>query len=156
MDNQLYKDPVYKLWVLLHQTRDVLHKVREQEVAKYGVTAVQSAVLFVISSNEGKATPSLISNWLMREPHTISSILTRMEKQGLVEKRKRSEGNVELIVSLTEKGRRIYSKTSNIELIRKILSCISEEELKHLSLLLKKLRDKGLSYFLSQKSSIYP
>ena len=82
MNNKLSEDPVYKLWVLLHQARDVLHKVREREVDKYGVTAEQSASPFLISANGGSVTPSLISNWMLREPHTISVLLNKMEEQG--------------------------------------------------------------------------
>ena len=151
MNKQLYEDPIYKLWVLLHQTRDVLHKVREREVDKYGITAVQSAILFIISANKGSVTPSLISNWLLREPHTISSIIGRMEKQGLVEKTRKIGANVELIITLTEKGRQIYEKTSNIESIREMLSCLPEKEREQLHSSLKKLRDKGLSQLLLQK-----
>jgi len=151
MDKALSQDPDYRVWVLLHQARDVLHKVREREVAEYGITAVQSAVLFVIYSNEGKVTPTLISNWLLREPHTISSIISRMEKLGLVEKTKKPGPNAELSITLTEKGRQAYHKIENIDLIREMLSCLSEEERKQLGSLLKRLRDKGLSYLLLQK-----
>ena len=109
------------------------------------------AILFVISANGGSVTPSLISNWMLREPHTISSIISRMEKQGLVEKTRKIGGNVEIIITLTEKGRQIYGKISNIESIREMLSCLPEEEREQLSLSLKKLRDKGLSHLLLQK-----
>jgi MarR family transcriptional regulator, organic hydroperoxide resistance regulator len=155
MFNELANDSSYKLWVLLRQARDVLHKIREQEVAEFGITAEQAAVLFIVAHNEGKATPSLIASRLLREPHTISSILSRMEKQSLIEKKRKSEGNVEILVNLTEKGSRLYTKTSDMKLIRKLLSCIPEEEHEHISMLLKSVRDKGLSYLSSQRD-IYP
>src|SRR3972149_3534581 len=100
MNKHLSEDPNYRLWILLHQTRDVFHKVRKKEVAKYGITATQSAVLFIISANGGQATPTVISNWFLREPHTISSVLTRMEKQGLVSKIRNKERGGELTIRL--------------------------------------------------------
>lgn len=156
MNKHISEDPNYKLWVLLHQTRDVFHKVREKEVAKYGITAVQSAVLFVISANDGETTPGIISNWLLREPHTISTTLTRMEKQGLVNKIKNRGRGGELTIRLTEKGKQTYIETANIDIIKEMLSCVSEDERELLRSLLKKLRNKGLKYLFSPKNTVYP
>ncbi len=156
MNKHLSEDPNYRLWILLHQVRDVFHKVREKEVAKYGITATQSAVLFIISANGGEATPTAISNWFLREPHTISSVLTRMEKQGLVNKIRNKERGGELTIRLTEKGNQTYAKTTNIDIIKEMLSCIPEDDRELLRSLLKKLRNKGLKYLFAQKSTIHP
>jgi len=157
MNNHLSDDPNYKLWVLLHQTRDVLHKVREKEVAKHGVTAVQSAVLFIISANGGEdVTTATISNWLLREPHTISTTLTRMAKQGLIEKITNRDRGGELTVRLTKKGQDIYNKTTNIDIINEMLADISEEERELLRSLLTKVRSQGLKQLFSVKNTVYP
>jgi len=156
MKKHISEDPNYQLWVLFHQTRDVLHKVREKEVAKYGITAVQSAVLFIISANGGEATLTTISNWLLREPHTISTTLTRMEKQGFINKIKSKELGGGLIIRLTKKGWQAYDKTANIDLINEMLAGISEDERETLRSLLKKVRSKALKYLFSQKNTVYP
>jgi len=64
MKNRLSVDQDYKLWVLLHQTRDVMFKAREKEFRKYGITSIQAAVLSIVKTIEGKATPSEIARWL--------------------------------------------------------------------------------------------
>ena len=99
MSTNLWEDPVYQLWAVLHQARDASHKAREREVAKYGISAVQSAVLFVISANGGRTNSLTISQWLLRELHTTSNILSRMEKMGLITKEKNWAKNGELTVA---------------------------------------------------------
>jgi MarR family transcriptional regulator, organic hydroperoxide resistance regulator len=156
MNTNLWDDPVYQLWVVLHQARDASHKARERELAKYGISAVQTVVLFVISANGGKTSATTISNWALRELHTISSILSRMEKMGLITKEKDWTKNGELTVSLTEKGKQAYQKTTDISLINNILCCLSEEERSQLMQYLKKIRDKALPYLVEEKVTAYP
>jgi DNA-binding MarR family transcriptional regulator len=148
MTEHLAENPYYQLWVLLHQTRDALHKVREKEVARYNITATQSAVLFIIDALGEKATPRLISSWFLREPHSISSILTRMEKQGLITKQRNPDNLGELKISLTEKGRQTYDKSCNIDLIKEILGSLSGEERKLLAAFLVTLRDQALQHLI--------
>ena len=156
MTDHLSENPYYQLWVLLHQTRDALHKVREKEVARYGVTATQSAILFIISALGDKATPSLISRWFLREPHSVSNILSRMEKQGFIKKERNPENLGEVNVSLTEKGRRAYDKTTNIDLIQEILGCLTAEERKELAASLLKLRDEALRHLIELTHVPFP
>jgi DNA-binding MarR family transcriptional regulator len=156
MTDHLSENPFYQLWVLLHQTRDVLHRVREKEVAKHGITATQSAVLFIISALDEKATPTRISRWLLREPHSISNILARMERQGFITKQPNPENPGETLIVLTEKGVLSYEKTSDINLINEILCCLTEEEKQGLSSSLKKLRDTALRHLIELQYVPYP
>src|SRR3972149_2873596 len=98
MKGHLSENPVYQLWVLLHQTRDVLHKVREKEVARFGITATQSAVLFIISALGETPPPTMIPRWLRREPHSISNILARMEREGFIKKLPNPENPGETLI----------------------------------------------------------
>jgi len=123
----------------------MVFKARGKELSRYGVTVEQASILFVIQAIGGKSTPAEISKWMLREPHTISSILTRMEKEGLITKRKDSSNKGQVIVALTEKGRQIYSQSIKRESIREIISCLSEEEHNQLGSLLEKLRDSALN-----------
>ena len=157
MIKQLSEDKDYKLWALLHQTRSALFKVREKDVSQYGVTAAQSAALFMISTLGEKATPSLISKGLIREPHTTSSLLARMEKLGLIKKSRSLGKRSETIVSLTERGQQIYYEiVNNINTIREMMSCLSDEEYQIMYSCLKKLRDKALTYLIEMRDVPYP
>ena len=143
MRKRLSVDQDYRLWVLLHHTRDVMFKAREKELRKYGITSIQAGVLFIIKTIDGKATPSKIAKWLLRAPHTVSGILARMERESLVKKAADSNVKGQVIVSLTERGEEVYRQSLQRESIRQIMSCLPEQERKQLSLSLERLRSEA-------------
>lgn len=143
MKNSSCEGPDY-VWVMLHQARDVIFKVRERELKKYGISSRKAAVLFNIEAIGYKSTPSEIARHLLRESHSVSSILDRMEKQGLVKKVKDLDRKNMVRVYLTDKGQKVYDKAAKRESICEIISCLSDEERRQLISSLKKLRNKAL------------
>jgi MarR family transcriptional regulator, organic hydroperoxide resistance regulator len=139
-------DIFYKVWILLNQSRDSMQRAREKELRKHDVSSQQAAVLFIAKSIEGKVTPSEISKWMLKAPHTTSTILTRMERQGLVTKHREIGNGREVIISLTEKGEEAYRLSEKIESIRDIISCLSQEERQQLNSYLVRLRDAAIDY----------
>ena len=131
------------LWVLLDQTRDAISRAREMELSQYKITKVQASVLFMLLTQNGKVALSDISKWILREPHSISSLISRMERNGLVKKSK-EPGDDRIQVILTEKGQQIYSQITwrSIEMV---FSSLSEEEKLSLQFNLKKLRTQARS-----------
>lgn len=132
------------LWMVLHQARDAIFKLREREVKKFGISIPKAEILFTIEAIGYPATPTEISRHLLREFHSISSILSRMEKQGLVKKVNDLNRKNLVRVSMTDKGRQVYHEAAKRETILKILSCLSETEGQQLESSLKKLRDEAL------------
>jgi MarR family transcriptional regulator, organic hydroperoxide resistance regulator len=147
-------------WGLIHQTRDVLARVRNKELNNYGITQEQSAILVMIkrlNSLKIKPTPGIVSKAVLREPHSVSSILTRMEKEGFINKisgmgKNRSEKHI----LLTEKGEQAYKCSLKREMIKEIMSCLPQEECLRLNASLLKLRDKGLQELGKGKPTIDP
>ena len=157
MKNQLLNDQDYNLWVLLHETNEIIAKARLNELGQYDIKIRQAAVLFavkVIEINEEYATPGKISKCLLREPHTVSRILTRMEKDGLINKIRDSVNRNELKITLTEKGEQAYRLSLRRESIQEIISCLSIEERQQLYSSLKKLRDKAASSFNEARNNL--
>ncbi len=137
------------LWVLLDQTRDTISRAREMELSQYKITKIQASVLFMLLTQNRKIALSDISKWILREPHSISSLISRMERNGLVKKVK-EPGEDRIQVILTDKGQQIYSQITwrSIEMV---FSSLSAEEKRSLQSNLKKLRSKarglmGLDY----------
>ena len=131
------------LWVLLDQTRDAISRAREMELSQYKITRVQASVLFMLLTQNKKIALSDISKWILREPHSISSLISRMERNGLVQKVREPDDD-RIHVILTEKGRQIYSQVTwrSIEMV---FSSLSREEKLALKSSLKKLRSKARS-----------
>ena len=144
MKNFSLTDQDFNLWWLLVQTRDAILKARRKELRQYNVSGRNAATLFIIQSLGDNATPAEISRWLLREPHSISEILNRMEKQGLVRKiRDLARKNMVRVV-LTEKGLEAYFQSTKLESVRKIMSSLFEEERQQLRSSLLTLRNKAL------------
>ena len=143
MKESLATDNDYNLWVLLGQTRDLVHQSRDKELKQYGISTVRAGVLFVIEALGDKATTAEISRWMLRKSHTTSELLSRMEKEGLVRKVKILGRKSSARVVLTEKGREAYYQSSERQSIHRIMSVLSEEERKQMRSCLEKLRDKA-------------
>jgi len=139
------KNPsTFDLWVLLAQTFDAIQKARQKDLSQYNIGIRQSAVLFRIQAIGDQATPAEISRWLLREPHSVSEILNRMEKAGLVRKIKDLDRKNLVRVKLTKKGREAYYKATLGQSIDELISTLSEDEQRQLWSCLQKLRDKAL------------
>jgi len=145
MKDSLFVDSNY-LWIMLHQARDAIFKLRERELKNFGISTPKAEILFTIEAIGYRATPTEISRHLLREFHSVSSILSRMEKQGLVKRVNDLDRKNLVRVYLTDKGQQVYHEAVKRETILKILSCLSETEGQQLTSSLKKLRDEALKH----------
>jgi DNA-binding MarR family transcriptional regulator len=153
-------DPRIALYALLDQTRETLFKAVELELAQYNMSAPQVKILHIIAQNNGRMTLNQLAGETVRELNSISTLIGRMQKKGLIKKIKNS-GNERLYVTLTDKGKDIYENTVTERSIFLIFDTLSEKEKKQLISLLAKLQDKarallGLDFrppFLNQDES---
>lgn len=156
MKNHPPSDQDYELWLLLNQVRDVLLKAREKELRLHGVTATQAAALFIIEAIGNEATATEISRWLLREHHSVSGLLSRMEKEGLISRSKDFPIKSLARVTLTEKGRQAYYQSAKRASIRNTMCILSQEEHQQMSSLLKKVRNEGLKQLLWDMKPPFP
>jgi DNA-binding MarR family transcriptional regulator len=140
MDEKLPLDKYYKLWLLLSQTRAALFRSRQKLAGQY-LHPNQANALITIWALEGKATPTMLSHVLFLELHSISELISRMETKGLVKKTKEKN---HVRIAITEKGRVMGHKVIQIDFVRKIMSNLSDEELKQLEASLSKLFQSAL------------
>lgn len=156
MNAPLSTDNDYEIWVLLHQAKDAAFKAREKELSQYGISNREAAVLFIIQAIGGKAIPAEISRWLFREHHTVTALLSRMEKKGLITKAKDSHRKNLWEVSLAEKGQNAYRQSIKRESIHMAMSVLSENERRLLRTCLKKVRDQALKHSVREPILPYP
>ena len=116
------EDEAYRLWLLLMQTRRIMFKVRKNELFLLDVVADHSAIFSMIHTLGKNATPAEISRILFREPHTVSAVISRLERTGFVRKTKDLEKKNMVRVELTEKGLNAYQKGSKRETIHNIIN----------------------------------
>lgn len=134
-------DGYYKAWTLLNQTEHLIQKVRQRELAQAGISVIESAVLFVLANSDGPVTPAEMSRYLLREMHSVSMLLQRMEAKGLITKAKNLHHKHLIRITLTKKGRIAYERSQKLNHIERVLSSLSKTKLDQLDAALRKLRD---------------
>lgn len=149
-------DRYLDMWVWLSRTRDAIFSARRKELHKYGISARQASALFVLDALGDKAMPSEIAHWLLREPHSITEFLKRMEKDGLIERTKDPQRRNVIRVRLTEKGRKAFQKVTKLDSIHDIISVLSEAEMKQMQTLLEKLWYRSLRKMEIERHPPFP
>jgi len=144
MESFSSEDQDYELWWLILHMRRAMHKARSRELLQYGITPEESGVLLVIQAIGRRATPAEISRWLLREPHSISGLLRRMEGKGLLKRVKDLERRNLIRVTITKKGREAYNQSTKRDSIHRIVSAISNEDCQKMKACLEKLWVKAL------------
>ncbi|HTX68026.1 MAG TPA: MarR family transcriptional regulator [Thermoleophilia bacterium] len=136
-------DDPFLLWVLIAQTKDAILKARQRDYARFGISDDRRAILYIIMDNGGRATPVIIARNLFRELHSVTEMLKRMEKDGLVERRK-GTGRSKVEVVITEKGRDVFEQSHHNETDQRVFGVLTKQERERLSLYLWKLRSRVL------------
>ena len=149
-------DQDYDLWVLLNQAQNLMMNARDIELTEYGTTAMQAAVLFITNAVGEETIPAEISRWLLRKPATISGLLDRMEKSGLVERVKDLPKKNLVRIRITEKGKQAYKQSLKRESLHKIMSCLSDEERQNLASMLVKLRNRATEVLRHKEEIPFP
>ncbi len=124
------EDEDQDLWLLLTHARYAVFRAREKELQRYGVSPEQVGLLFVVQALGNKATPAALSRYILRQPHTVSALVDRMARRGLVKKVKDLDRKNLVRVVMTEKGQKTYELSTKRGPIHRILNTLSPEERK--------------------------
>ncbi len=143
-------DPRIVLYSLLDSTRETIAKAVDLELAQYQMSVPQVKTIHILSQSDNPVTLESLASTTVRELNSISTLINRMQKKGLVKKIKKP-GDQKIYVTLTEKGKDIYNNTITEQAIFLIFDTLSDDEKKELGTLLKKLLSQardilGLDY----------
>lgn len=156
MSDVLKTDRDYIVWALLNQARDTLRRVRDNELNQYGISATESQVLFTIRDIGDVVTPAAISRRVYREHNTVTALLSRMEKKGLIKKVRDKERKNRWIVSMTEKGKETYRQSTKMKSIHEVISILSDKEQEQLETYLRKIRGHALKQLTKESVISFP
>jgi DNA-binding MarR family transcriptional regulator len=134
-------DRSYRL-LYLYVRLQTLYTDPEFELKKYGISPEQSGALVCIHSLRNTATPAELSRWLFREPNSITILLNRMQKLGLIKKTADKQRKNIIRLSLTEKGYEAYKHAVEFQVFFPIIDVLPERKRKQLWLLLQTIRDR--------------
>jgi len=140
-------DDTLKTWVRLRQASEAMERVLGAGLDEHDATLAQIDVLGVLSASKVLLRPGTIGSYTFRQQHSVSAQLGRMRKAGLITKTRGKEDERAVTVKITPKGKERLEQTREAGLgqARKLLkAALSDEEIKQLDGLLKKVRDQAL------------
>jgi DNA-binding MarR family transcriptional regulator len=142
---------VLRLWLLLRRVGDTLMLCQDLLFSKYGLTTEQWGVLTAIKAR-GSLRPSDLAALLERTPNSMSMLIDRMVKAGLVRRTRDRKDRRVVTVSLTEKGKTAVDPAipAGWEFIHEVLSPLSDNEQFDLADMLERVKWELDSYLVPE------
>ncbi len=100
--NQLRRSPIN----LLHRAGQCAEEIFHAEMREGNLTPRQLAVLFVVAQNEGLSQTDIVGHTGI-DRSTLADVVRRMQRKGLLHRRRTKEDARAYAVKLTGEGRRI-------------------------------------------------
>jgi DNA-binding MarR family transcriptional regulator len=132
----------YRLFQLLRYTADAIHRAREHELKKYNLTPEQAGALVCILSLGNNATQAELSRWLFRLPNSVTILINRMEKLGLVKRKPDKKRKNIIRLSLTKKGYEAYEHSIEFNAFQPIIDVLTPASRQQLWTTLQLIRGK--------------
>lgn len=133
-----------QIWGLIRQIDNAMYRCREKELSGSGCTAMDTAVLYTLKIMPEGITQAEMARLIFREPNTVTILLRKLEKKGLVRRTKDLERKNLVRVTITNKGEQALAEAmARWNVLGDIVSCLSEEENIHLRSILLKLHRKS-------------
>ena len=131
-------------WALLRQTWSLMEKLAETRLAKVKLTPEKVAVLWACTDSEGPLIPAEIARMVSRESQSVTGLLNRMEREGLVKRIPKRKGRPFTEIKLTQKGEDACKVGVDVlkSVISDVMSSIGDKELQQLQNPLRTIRQK--------------
>ena len=146
--NSESNNTILRVWLLLHRVRDALALCEDAILSEYRITTEQFGVLAAVRSRGGSLRPTDLALILERSPNSVSMLVDRMVRAGLVKRTRDKKDRRVVNVSLTGKGVAAVEPATPAgwEFIQKILSALSDEERHALVGMLEKVKCECVAY----------
>jgi DNA-binding MarR family transcriptional regulator len=121
---------ILRLWRRLYETYTVLKRCEDRTFEEHGLTTEQYAVLVSLSYLGQPARVTDIAQWLERSTNSISMIVDRMVKAGLVRRVRDKVDRRVVYVSRTSKAESMFrpATVDSLANVRKILSVVADKD----------------------------
>ena len=139
---------VLRLWFLMHRDYRLLVNCEDQIYGKKGLTMEQFSVLAAIKYIGHPARPTDVADWIGRSPNSISMIVDRMVKAGLVKRTRDRVDRRVVNVTATSKAENFFKLAipAGWEFIHKVMLPLSQADRQTLARLLETIRYETLDY----------
>jgi len=139
---------VLRLWFLMHRDVGLFRRCEDQAYGEKGLTMEQFTVLAAMKYIGHPVRPKDIADWIGRSPNSISMIIDRMVKAGLVKRTRDRIDRRAVKVTPTSKAENSFKQAipAGWEFIHKVMLPLSEADKHTLARLLETIRYETLNY----------
>jgi len=95
-------------WVLLRQVPNLVSRCEDQVFSKHGLTTERHAVLMAIRQIDDPVRPTDVARWLDLSVNSVSMIIDRMVKAGLVKRTRDRKDRRTVFLAATDKAQKAY------------------------------------------------
>ena len=142
-----FRESAHAAHLMLHDIKGLLTKLEETAYpSKTGLSYPQFLILLAIEASEPPVSETDVANGIQRNLNTVSMMLDRMEKAGLIRRKRSGKDRREIQVSLTPLGKNELVKGIDIggSLRERLGSVLSDDEMKRATLLMSKMSNQLL------------
>ncbi len=142
--NLTYDNPWLNAYMLIRHTYYSIDKCEDELYPRIGLTSQQLATLLAIKQAPDPVMQTYVANWMDRDAASITIIIDNMSKNGLVERKRDLKDRRAVRLVITPKGEKVLEKAKEpvVKQIMEVMSCLSKEETRTFTKLIKKIRDK--------------
>ena len=128
---------------LMFRTARGMKKMLDTRLSEFNITSSQATVLNTLSTQDGQSLSDIGKSVHLDKP-AITGLADRMEKDGLVERRRTSSDRRIIQLFFTEKGKELYEKIENIivQVDQELVENMTASEIKTLHKRLQCIWDK--------------
>ena len=132
-------------YVSLRQTADIIRRHVESELNEYGVTGPQYGILLNLATR-GSMSLSDLSETIFRSNSTITSLIDRLEANGLVIREDHEQDRRVTMATLTEQGLELFDRirAPHRQHLADMIMCLTQEERFQMINYLSKIKTKIL------------
>ncbi len=137
---------------LVYAAFSILRKEVERALSEWKVTVPQALVLIFVDEAEGPVSVSDLARFLMQESPSVTTLLDRMSKRGLVKRVQDPHDRRKVAVSLTSRGKNVRDQIRQpaLEAHEYLFGVLSDKERASLKKLLRKFRRGNIQHLRGQ------
>jgi len=96
-----------------------------------GLSAIKFIVLRILATNGGTMTPSKLAQWTLRERHNITTLVDRLEQDGLVSTKRDDRDKRFVNITLTNKGQEVLTQATPVakKIVDQVMLSITEGDI---------------------------
>jgi len=139
---------VLRLWFLMHRDVGLFRRCEDQAYGEKGLTMEQFTVLAAMKYIGDSARPADLAQWIGRTANSVSMMVDRMVKVGLVKRTRDRRDRRVVRLATTDKADAAFERAipSGWDFILKIMLPLSESDRHALARLLETIRYETLKY----------